>query len=102
MTDAEISSLVVGALIESPGRTVRVVRAVHHYAGGRAFAFCAIRHCSWTRRCYTLLDRPILREYRLLSNKPRALRGALDRRIGAAIHSRDRGAMTCCDVEGVP
>jgi len=99
--------VVVGSVLAEGSGAWRVVRDVHRYNDGdlRSVNF-AIRRCSWTHRCYTVIGYSdlIQRGFRMVPVKPRRLTTALDRKIHRAIHepcSKRPYAATCCDVEGV-
>lgn len=99
--------LQVGDVLWNKCRTdARVVRKVSRYANGdlRCVSF-AIRRCSWTNRCYTVLHAMdlIYRGYH-----PAGMRCKLDRIWDELIefcvkHNRKEDQrLTCCDVKGVP
>ena len=99
--------VVVGSVLAGDSGTWRVVREVSRYANGdlRSVVF-AIRRCSWTHRCYTILGYTdlIQRGFRMVPVRPRRLRSKLDRTIRRALHQPGYErpyAATCCDVEGV-
>lgn len=98
-----MKSLQIGDVITNGGRW-RVVREVTRYNNGDLRSVTlAIRSCSWTGRCYTILNYTDLRclGYRKVNVAPRKLRGRLDRKIHAAIHQpcHKPYILTCCDVE---
>lgn len=100
-----MADVVVGSVLRSRSGAWRVVREVNRYRNGdlRSVTF-AIKHCSWTHRCYTIYGYTDLRAmgYSMVPVKPRALRTRLDKRINRAIHEPcTQKSMTCCDVEGV-
>lgn len=80
--------------------TLRVVRAVHHYPT-RVIVVFTIRRCSWTGRCYTVLNSTDLKQRNF---RPTGKRIRLSKKLDKAIEA-DFGAvpfkLTCCDVEGV-
>jgi hypothetical protein len=98
--------VVKGSVLAEGSGTWRVVREAHRKPNGDLWGVTfAIRHCSWTGRCYTILTATDLkvRGFRLVRVAPRKLRSVIDRRIAASIrdhHARPYPA-TCCDVEGV-
>jgi hypothetical protein len=102
---AWMARVVVGSVLASGDGPWRVVREVTRYNGGRLRSVTfAIRRCSWTHRCYTVVhyNDLIQRGFRLVPVKPRQLRSRIDRRIDVAIHEPcTEKSMTCCDVEGV-
>ena len=100
MTAEEFSVLKVGDIIATKRGTARVIR---HKSSG--YVALAIRRCSWTRRCYTLLNVNDLTHagYRVLSQKPRRLRTKIDRLIAQDIGADYRILkLDCCDVVGIP
>lgn len=95
----------VGDVLKSrSGRRFRVVREIGLKHGRLYNVTLAIRHCSWTRRCYTILTYNDLYQfgYRPTGRRMR-LTKTIDREIAACINfkNRFRQRLTCCDVEGV-
>lgn len=95
-----------GDVLRSGSGDLRVVRAVKiGKCHGKYYVTLAIRHCSWTRRCYTVLS-----GCDLLSRgfRPTRAKVALKNRIDKAINTElqrnphEPRGLTCCDVEGVP
>ena len=103
---AWMAALVAGSVIHRPRGSWRVVREVSRYQNGdlRAVAL-AIKRCSWTRRCYTILNANDMIQlgYGPVPVGRRKLRGRLDRDINRSIHQPcwEPRILTCCDVEGV-
>ncbi len=102
-----MQAIVVGSMLRSRSGVLRVVRSVARYQNGDLRSVtCTIRHCSWTRRCYTVLNYTDLRilGYRLVRATPRRLRSRLDRQIRTEIHQAAwaKVKIRCCDVEGIP
>ena len=100
-------TLKVGHVIAKPHGPYRIVRDVSRYGNGDLRSVTlAIRRCSWTHRCYTILNYTDLRifGYRRVRVKPRTLHGTMDRKIIAAMHQPafEPFILTCCDVEGTP
>jgi hypothetical protein len=101
-----MAGVVVGSVLREGSGAMRVVREVTRYNDGdlRCVTF-AIRRCSWTHRCYTILGYTdlIQRHFSMVPVRPRRLRSALDRVIHTAIHQPawEPYAAKCCDVEGV-
>lgn len=95
----------VGDVIRKPGSPFRIVREVTRYGNGELRSVTlAIRRCSWTHRCYTILNCVDLRVlgYRPVAVKRRKLRSRMDRKIQHAIHEPcTQKSLTCCDVEGI-
>lgn len=96
----------VGHVIAKPKGPYRIVREVTRYANGdlRSVSL-VIRRCSWTHRCYTILNYTDLRifGYRRVRVKARKLNKEFDWKVAAAIHQRacEPFILTCCDVEGM-
>jgi hypothetical protein len=90
--------VVVGSVLAEGSGAWRVVRAVSRYPNGDLYGVTfAIRHCSWTGRCYTVCHYSDLKQrgFRLLKVKPRRLRSEFDRKIATAIHGNEyRGNYT--------
>jgi len=83
------------------GDTPRIVREVHHREGGYCAVTLVIRRCSWTRRCYTVINSNDLKQRRFRPSGHRVKLGLdIDKKIEAAIQSREY-LLTCCDVEGI-
>ncbi len=99
-------TLQVGDVITNGGR-YRIVRDLMRRRDGRLHCVAlAIKRCSWTHRCYTILNATELRifGYRRVPAKRRALKKKGDRLILAAMRqpSWEPKILGCCDVEGVP
>lgn len=83
------------------GDTPRIVRNVQHGKNGYCCVTLAIRRCSWTRRCYTVINASDLKQRRFRPTGKRVrLDLPIDKAIEIAIQSREY-TLTCCDVEGV-
>lgn len=99
-------TLRVGHVIARPNGVYRIVREVHRYKNGdlRSVSL-VIRRCSWTHRCYTILNANDMKQlsYRRIPVKARRLTKRLDKQIVAALHQPawDPHILKCCDVEGV-
>lgn len=91
----------IGDVLRSGGGSLRVVRDVKHFADGKTFVHLVIKHCSWTGRCYTVLQGTDLNYmgYRRTGKRVR-LRSKLDAKIAEACRSVPI-TLTCCDVEGL-
>jgi hypothetical protein len=92
----------VGDVLESDTGLMRVVRKVSRYKDGdlRSVSF-TVKRCSWTQRCYTLLDYTSLR---LNGYKPVArvrMGSTLDWKIFKEIGSRRAPELSCCAVKEV-
>jgi hypothetical protein len=114
VTQDELNRLTVGRVIRHVGSgTLRVVRDVarternkRKLKAGDVFAIsCVIKHCSWTRRPLTTLDRYTLRSQYELTNVRVRLDTELDAKLALEAQFRVDGrdpAITCCTVEGLP
>jgi hypothetical protein len=102
-----MARVVVGSVLANGNSPWRVVRRVSRKANGDLWGvYFAIRHCSWTGRCYTVVTASDLkvRGFRLMPVRAREFRSEIDIRIQRAINSNEcRGhySVTCCDVKGV-
>ena len=81
----------------------RIVRAVHKYKSNICLTF-AIRHCSWTGRCYTVLNKAdlIYRGFRY-SGVTLPLKDPIDKAIDHDItyEHRFRQKTPCCKVVAI-
>ncbi len=98
--------LKVGHVIARPNGSSRVVREVSRYRNGDLRSVTlAIKRCSWTHRCYTILNANDMKQlgYRRVPVKARRLNKRIDRKILAAIHQPawTPFILKCCDVEDV-
>lgn len=98
-------TLKVGHVIAKKNGPYRIVRRIARYGNGDLRSVtCVIRRCSWTHRCYTILNYTDLRifGYRRIRVKRRTLGSEFDRKVASAIHQRchEPYVLTCCDVEG--
>jgi hypothetical protein len=106
-TPAWIERLVVGAVIAERGGAWRVVRKVNRCRDGSVGSVTlTIRRCSWTGRCYTILNVQDLKQrgFRRIPTTPLKLQGAIDRKLTKVLrrHEDKPYSMTCCDVAGIP
>ena len=95
--------LKVGDVLVSARGTERVVRNVSRFKNGDLSCVTfAIRHCSWTGRCYTVLGYTDLNYcgYRPAGAVVK-LRTKLDRHIQRCIENNEDRTLDCCDVKGV-
>lgn len=105
---AWIHRIQLGDVLRAGSGLLRVVRAVTHspidYGGNphiRTMVTFSIRHCSWTRRCYTCYTGNDLVQMGYRPTRARVkLRKSIDRAIRADFGA-DNPKLTCCDVEGV-
>lgn len=80
-----------------------VRRATYSKTGFLRAITLAIKHCSWTGRCYTVINRSDL-NYLKFTKAPfriTATRIPLDEQIEACIIDPDNRSLDCCDVKGV-
>lgn len=95
----------VGDVLKERSGRLRVVREVVWRRNGWLWGLTfTIAHCSWTGRCYTVIDWSALksRGFRPTGKQIR-LTKPFDRKILAAIQqpAKERKILKCCDVEGV-
>lgn len=109
MNPSQINSLKVGQVIISPGGRERIVRSVTKYTEDRynqrkgqvRSVHVTIMHCSWTGACDTILDRHILKGYKL-TRKIMPLRKRIDKEIEMNFRlNKTNRTLTCCDVKGI-
>jgi hypothetical protein len=92
----------VGDVLRTPTGTLRVVRQVSYRRGVISSCSFTIRHCSWTRACYTVKLRSELFGWQPTGKRVR-LRKRIDRDIKHDLDKPGRERkLTCCSVEGVP
>jgi hypothetical protein len=101
-------TLQVGDVIAERRGVWRIVRAISRKANGDLYAvYLVIRRCSWTHRCYTVLNANDLRTrgFKRIRVKRRPLRTRLDRTIQRIVDGplveRRKQALDCCDVKGI-
>lgn len=99
-------TLKVGHVIARPNGAYRIVRSVCRYGNGDLRSVTlVIKRCSWTHRCYTILNASDLRQlgYRRIRVRPRTLRSDIDRKVAQAIQQPcwEPYVMECCDVDGL-
>lgn len=99
-----------GDVLADPSGNLRVVRYARVWRNkysrqDHLTLYLAIKRCSWTRRCYTVIGTQdiVQRGYRPTGARVK-LNKKIDRLIAKdmAYENRFRPALTCCDVEGVP
>src|SRR5258708_25936939 len=98
-----IWSIKPGDVLKSRAGTLRVVRRVS-LSRGRIFVYFTIRHCSWTHRCYTLLERNDLIQCGYTRVNARvSLRKRIDRAIEKEFDVREPKeiVLDCCKVKGI-
>jgi hypothetical protein len=98
-----MAAVKVGDVLRSGSKTLRVVRKVSRFKDGslRSVTF-SIRHCSWTRRPYTVMgytDLRLLGYARVGANLK--LESPLDRELALDIADHNRRQVTCCMVKGI-
>lgn len=99
-----IRRLQVGDIVRAKSGLLRVVRAVTHHPHGVSSIVFVIKHCSWTRRCYTYMNSHDLITFGYRpTGKRLPLRKNIDKEIASNIvnHSKDLQTLKCCDVEGL-
>jgi hypothetical protein len=100
-------TLKVGDVIAERSGVWRTVRAVSRRPSGGLYAVhLVIRRCSWTHRCYTVVNATDLRVrgFRRIRVKRRPLRTRLDRQIQRIVNgplAKRKQALDCCDVKGI-
>lgn len=103
-----ILTLKIGDVVQRQNGQPRIVRKIwRHNDGTLSGIVVAIQRCSWTHRCYTILNHTDLRTfgYRKLRKMRAALDADFDRMFDAAVHqpSAERPyVFDCCDVKGIP
>lgn len=109
-----INHIEAGDVVKSGNGLLRVVRHVCHSvvtSGGtrphiRTTVVFAIKHCSWTHRCYTIYTGNDLVQMRYRPTRAKvSLRKRIDRAIAEEFRrpgNIKRARLTCCDVESVP
>jgi hypothetical protein len=99
----------VGDIYRAPNGVLRVVRHVSICQNERSvvnerktWVFFTIRHCSWTRRCYTLYSIAELKSlgYRLTGKRVLRWADKYQERVDRVIQNSSQ-ELTCCDVEGI-
>lgn len=95
----------VGDILARPGKPGRIVRHVTYSKSGLLSCVSfSILHCSWTTRCYTVMN---YNDLDYLGYLPTGKRVKLTRKIDKAIdyclkhHDREQQKLDCCDVEGI-
>ena len=95
----------VGDVLLERNKTQRVVREVSYRKDGFIWGVhFAIKRCSWTRRCYTVLCRSDLKQRGFVPAGARVrLDQPIDKKIARDLEydNRFNQRLTCCDVEGV-
>lgn len=93
----------VGDVLVNASGTYRVVRAVSRFPNGNlATVTFVIKHCSWTRRPYTVMNFTDLRQqgYRPAHARSK-LNGPLDPVIARVVVDHRNHELTCCAVKGI-
>lgn len=109
MTIDEMLSLKPGDVIKAPSGVERtVIRvSVHKRDHGRArqgggyshvFVDVPIMACSWTKRCFTVLDKQMLRDYTLPHKKNHFRRTKLGREVERDTQDLKNIKVSCCTV----
>lgn len=98
----------IGSILLNKTRKMhRVVRHVSYYKNGDLHCVgLAIKHCSWTKRCYTIMNYNdlIWHGYVLLEGANYVFNTQMDKTIEYCLKhdNKEDQKLTCCDVEGVP
>lgn len=98
----------VGDVLRSGSGRDRVVRRTMFYPDGDLrCVFFAIKHCSWTRRPYTILGYSDLRQLRYTPTKATvSMRKRIDRQLARDIGNwmlpPEKLATTCCLAKDIP
>lgn len=101
-----IAKIQKGDILRGPSG-LRVVREVSHSVnrwGTRTSVYFAIQRCSWTGRCYTVMNQTDLRTLGYMpTGKHWPLNHAFDQLIEEEFkrNSRSGRVLGCCDVAGV-
>lgn len=91
-----------GDVLRARSGLLRVVRSVSRRGGKLGSVTFVIRHCSWTKRPYTVYTFSDLKVFRYSYVGARVgLNGELDRKIDEAIRHRDNRSLSCCAVRGI-
>ncbi len=103
---AWIKRIQKGDILEARSGTLRIVRSVRHNGPSlpKTSVTFTIRHCSWTGRCYTVVNGNDLRQMRFRPVSARMpLRTKLDKLIEAEFGRPpgDGRMLDCCDVRGI-
>jgi hypothetical protein len=98
--------LKVGDVLQRRRGPYRVVRSISRRNDGRLWGVSfAIRHCSWTKRPYTVYTASDLKVFGFRYVGVRLVLGSeIDRKLDDAIHHNGAGrphGLTCCSVRGV-
>lgn len=100
-----IQEIEVGDVLRARSGLLRVVRHVSKRQGGVVWVYFTIKHCSWTRRCYTLysMNDLIQRGFKPTGKKFPVGEDPFDNLIlnEMAFVGSDPPMLTCCDVEGI-
>lgn len=103
---AWIKKIKVGDVLLAPSGALRIVRRVSHLGKSipRTIVYFTIQRCSWTGRCYTVINGNDLRQMRYQPTTATfPLNTKFDRLIAADFSKRDAKECRfhCCDVRGV-
>jgi hypothetical protein len=103
MYRAWMDKVKVGSVLKYRGG-YRVVRSVSHHKDGRLrCVYFTIKHCSWTSRCYTVMNYSDL-DYLgySLTGMTYKLNAPLDAKIKHELGAdRKDKQLDCCDVRGI-
>lgn len=106
MTSAWCDTLKVGDVITNDKGPYRVIRRVGTKDDGSfGGVMLSIRHCSWTRRPYTCLNRTDLKYagYRLVRGAHWSTKSEIDQKLLYEMErTSNKSELTCCAVAGLP
>jgi len=98
-----------GDILRSKSGLLRIVRAVHHSwipqsQQIRTSVTFTIKRCSWTGRCYTILNgSDLMTQGYQHTGKRIRLQKKMDKEIAAEFGQKPESLkLTCCDVEYMP
>lgn len=97
----------VGDVLRTHNGNFRIVRKVYRRHGDKFLGSVTftIQQCSWTGRCYTIVNRSDLKQRKFSPTGVRVTKmTTMDKRINRdIIEDRPRGTrLSCCDVRGIP
>ena len=106
--DDSLLNVRTGDVLKWPSGVMRVVRLVHQHGDRRenprkTFCFFVIKHCSWTRRCYTLYNIGELAGIGVRNTRVNIkFKTRIDERIVEEMERAGRPQISCCKVRGLP
>lgn len=104
------SKVQAGDVLRTPSGDLRLVRAVHRNPPKprrkreQVWVYFAIRHCSWTGRCYTLYSDSdsYLRQFEWVTRRKNWRPTRIDREIAKNIADHRYRTVGCAKVRGLP